>query len=194
MLPKYHPVSGAAGGTRTHNLRFTIPLLYQLSYSGASMLSAFALGIVMTFGVPMQIDARTILTDDKPIIGLRQPYSADLAFPISSKIQYTSTEGDAKEIVTPGSNPSKKTASMRGRVGIASWYRYKHCLCAASTEFKKGSRLMVTRLSNGKSITVIVNDYGPEEAMNRIIDLDSVAYKQLGPLGSGIMRVRIEQL
>ncbi len=82
-------------------------------------------------------------------------------------------------------------------VGSASWYGYKHCNCAASPDYPKGTRLLVTRVDKPeKSVIVKVNDYGPDRSQfpDRIIDLDKTAYKKLAPLGSGVIDVRVERL
>lgn len=76
--------------------------------------------------------------------------------------------------------------------GIASWYNYRKCLCAASRHYAKGTRLKVTRLKTGMSVIVTVNDYGPEEWTGRLIDLDAVAFKKIGSLGAGLVYVSVE--
>lgn len=75
-------------------------------------------------------------------------------------------------------------------VGHASWYAYKYCNCAASPDYPKGTELKVTNLENGKSVVVVVNDYGPNRSIfpERIIDLDKVAFQQIGSLGEGVLR------
>jgi len=80
--------------------------------------------------------------------------------------------------------------------GRASWYAYRGCLCAAHPYFPKGSLLRVTDSLSGKSIIVTVNDWGPNQQTHpgRIIDLDSVAYKQLASLGTGTLEVKVEKL
>lgn len=83
--------------------------------------------------------------------------------------------------------------------GEASWYKYKNCLCAASRDYPKNTRLKITNITEesknfDKSIIVKINDYGPEEWTGRIIDLDKKAYQQLGNLKGGIMNVRIEKI
>lgn len=83
--------------------------------------------------------------------------------------------------------------------GEASWYKYKNCLCAASRDYPKNTRLKITNITEDsknfdKSIIVKINDYGPEEWTGRIIDLDKKAYQQLGNLKGGIMYVRIEKI
>lgn len=83
--------------------------------------------------------------------------------------------------------------------GIASWYSYKDCPCAASRDYPKGTTLKVTNITEGsdnynKSVIVTINDYGPEEWTKRIIDLDKTAFQQIGNTKSGIMNVIIEQI
>jgi len=83
------------------------------------------------------------------------------------------------------------------RNGTATWYRYKRCPCAASPDFPKGTRLKVSLADNpAKSIIVKVNDWGPDRKLfpSRVIDLDSVAFKQLAPLSCGKVRVLVEPL
>ncbi len=82
-------------------------------------------------------------------------------------------------------------------VGSASWYRYRGCDCAASPDYPKDSLLRVTNLENEKSVFVKVNDYGPDRSVHpeRVIDLDSVAFRKLANLWEGIIqRVKVEEI
>jgi len=80
--------------------------------------------------------------------------------------------------------------------GRASWYAYKGCLCAAHPYFPKGSYIRATNLANGKSVIVRVNDWGPDQSVHpdRVLDLDSVAFKQLAPLSLGMIEIKAEKL
>jgi len=81
--------------------------------------------------------------------------------------------------------------------GYASWYAYKHCPCAASPDFPKGTLVRVTKLSDPvKSVVVKINDFGPERDLfpTRAIDLDKVAFAALASTGAGVMYVRVEPL
>ncbi len=81
--------------------------------------------------------------------------------------------------------------------GKASWYAYKGCDCAASPDYPKGSYLVVSRADDAaRSVTVRVNDFGPDRAVHpdRVIDLDSVAFKKLASLGAGVIDVRVRLL
>lgn len=82
-------------------------------------------------------------------------------------------------------------------VGAASWYRYKDCDCAASPDYPKGSYLVVASIDDPtKSVTVLVNDYGPDRAVHpdRVIDLDRIAFQKLASLGWGLIDVRVKLL
>lgn len=108
---------------------------------------------------------------------------------ISAKLQ-----GQSKSIILA------VFADVQTQDGIASYYNqsrykyfnYKNGNFAASRDYPKGTKLKVTRLKTGKSIIVTVNDYGPELKTNRVIDLDTYAFKQLGSLGSGLIYVKVE--
>lgn len=81
--------------------------------------------------------------------------------------------------------------------GTASWYAYKGCDCAASPDYPKGTFLVVTRADDPtRSVTVQVNDYGPDRSIfpDRVIDLDSVAFKKLASLGAGVIDVTVKLL
>jgi len=80
--------------------------------------------------------------------------------------------------------------------GKASWYAYKGCNCAASPDYPKGTYLVVSAVNSDKSVTVQVNDYGPDRSIHpdRVIDLDAVAFEQLAPLGAGIIEVVVKLL
>lgn len=80
--------------------------------------------------------------------------------------------------------------------GIASWYKWKNGNFAAFRHLPKRTTLKVTNISgsarHNKSVTVRVNDYGPEEWTGRLIDLDYYAYRQIGIPRGGVMPVRVE--
>lgn len=76
--------------------------------------------------------------------------------------------------------------------GIASWYAYQDCRCAASRHFQHGTLLTVTDIDSGASTIIEVNDYGPEEWTGRIIDLDVVAFEEISNKRKGLTNVRIE--
>ncbi len=93
------------------------------------------------------------------------------------------------------------------QTGIASWYgagfhggptasgeRYDmNDLTAAHPSLPFGTLLRVTNLRNGREVIVRVNNRGPY-VRNRILDLSKEAARQLGMVGSGLAKVRVEVL
>lgn len=84
--------------------------------------------------------------------------------------------------------------------GLASWYDWDGqvgaCrqplsgMYAAHRTLPCGTVVRVTNLANGRSVSVVIKDRGPYVG-GRIIDLNDEAYRQIAPLGSGTVRVRI---
>ena len=62
---------------------------------------------------------------------------------------------------------------------------------AASRELPLGSKVTVTNQGNGKSVEVIVNDRGPY-VDGRVIDLSTMAARQLDMIEEGVAPVRVE--
>lgn len=92
-------------------------------------------------------------------------------------------------------------------VGLASWYGGKHHggptasgerfnmrdLTAAHRRLSFGTRVRVTNLRNGKSVTVRINDRGPY-SRGRIIDLSWAAAREIDMIEAGVVKVRLEVL
>lgn len=62
---------------------------------------------------------------------------------------------------------------------------------AAHRTLRFGTKVMVTNKANGRSVEVTINDRGPY-AHGRTIDLSKGAAKEIGMLGSGVVRVEIQ--
>jgi rare lipoprotein A len=90
-------------------------------------------------------------------------------------------------------------------VGIASWYgpgydgkrtssgeRFdQDDLTAAHASWQFGTRVRVTYLGTGRSVVVRINDRFPNHK-GRVIDLSRAAARQIGLIGPGTGRVRLE--
>jgi len=63
-------------------------------------------------------------------------------------------------------------------------------LTAAHPTLPMGTRLLVTNLNNGRTVSVRVNDRGPT-VDGRILDLSYAAARELGAVGEGVVPVRI---
>jgi rare lipoprotein A len=104
------------------------------------------------------------------------------------------------------SNPAQPTASLLGEetVGYASWYGHPYhgrrtsngetydmnTMSAAHRTLPFDTVVKVSNLSNGKSVTVRINDRGPF-IKDRIIDLSYRAAKEIDMVGPGTARVSL---
>ncbi|MCG8544799.1 MAG: septal ring lytic transglycosylase RlpA family protein [Alphaproteobacteria bacterium] len=89
-------------------------------------------------------------------------------------------------------------------VGIASWYGKRfhgrttasgqvynmYAMTAAHRSLPFGTRVVVTNLSNGKSVNLVINDRGPF-IDGRVIDVSWAAARRLGFTQDGLTRVRV---
>ncbi len=89
--------------------------------------------------------------------------------------------------------------------GVASWYGYgfhgkktangetydMRAMTAAHKILPMNTYIRVTRLDNGREVTLRVNDRGPFVG-NRIVDLSQAGAEQLDMVGPGTARVRLE--
>jgi rare lipoprotein A len=79
--------------------------------------------------------------------------------------------------------------SEGGSVGVASYYGARG-MTAAHRTLPFGTRVQVTNLANGHSVTVRINDRGPF-VRGRSIDLSAGAARAIGMTGAGVARVRM---
>jgi rare lipoprotein A len=97
---------------------------------------------------------------------------------------------------------AKVSATTGGSVGIASFYKFDsktasgekfdpNELTAAHRTLPFGTRLRVTNLATGQSVTVRVNDRGPF-IPGRVIDVSHSAAETLGMIDTGIAKVKLE--
>ena len=107
-----------------------------------------------------------------------------------------------KHIRFATSPAAAKPAATDGSVGIASFYKYEsktasgeqfnpNELTAAHRTLPFGTRLRVTNLATGQSVTVRVNDRGPF-IPGRVVDVSRSAAETLGMIDRGITKVKLE--
>jgi rare lipoprotein A len=98
-------------------------------------------------------------------------------------------------------------SALADTVGVASFYGGSHhggptasgerfnqnAMTAAHRTYPMGTRVKVTNLSNGKAVMLRINDRGPF-IRGRIIDVSRGAAANLGFLGNGLAKVRVERV
>ena len=100
--------------------------------------------------------------------------------------------------------PSDAASVARGAKGLASFYtegqqtangeKYDPTeLTAAHRTLPFGTRLQVTNVATGRSVTVRVNDRGPF-VKGRVVDVSYSAAQALGMVNSGVANVKVDLL
>jgi rare lipoprotein A len=103
---------------------------------------------------------------------------------------------------TPFAPPKNAAETQVASQGLASFYTEgtqtasgekfdTHELTAAHPTLPFGTRLRVTNVATGRSVTVRVNDRGPYVA-GRTVDVSYAAAETLGMVGAGIAKVRLD--
>ena len=101
-----------------------------------------------------------------------------------------------------GPTATRPAAMTDGAVGVASFYKYEgrtangeqfnpRELTAAHRTLPFGTRLRVTDVATGQSVTVRVNDRGPF-IPGRVVDVSHSAAQVLGMVDRGIAKVKLE--
>ena len=103
---------------------------------------------------------------------------------------------------TPFASNKKAAATQVASHGIASFYTEgtktasgekfnTHELTAAHPTLPFGTRLRVTNVASGQSVTVRVNDRGPF-VRGRVVDVSYAAAETLGMVGGGVAKVKLD--
>lgn len=99
--------------------------------------------------------------------------------------------GDGEPVIVHKGKASFYGGSFHGRK-TASGERFdENKPTAASRALPLGTKVTVTNQDNGKSVEVIVNDRGPY-VDGRVIDLSTMAARQLDMIEDGVVPVRVE--
>jgi len=78
--------------------------------------------------------------------------------------------------------------------GWATWYRFGDKLTAASRRYPGGTKLRVVAVNSGRSVDVVINDYGPSILTGIDIDLNEPAFAAIAPLGAGKIKIKYYKL
>ncbi|GAB3350347.1 hypothetical protein GCM10027566_07530 [Arachidicoccus ginsenosidivorans] len=122
------------------------------------------------------------------------PLYGQLAPTKSKSVQVTKGAAGQKIVLGKATHYSRSLEGTKTAIGT----RYQnHKMTAASNFFKLRTWVKVTRLSNGRSVTVYINDrmHPSMASKGRVIDLSIAAAEALHFMGgAGITRVRVEEI
>lgn len=107
-----------------------------------------------------------------------------------------------------GKLSGESEGALNALFGMASWYSKSDPginlrtangeifddskLTCASWNFPFGTYLRVTHLTNGKAVLCRINDRGPAKRLNRLIDLTKESFREIAPLATGLIPVKVE--
>jgi len=93
--------------------------------------------------------------------------------------------------ITENGKASYYADKFEGRKTASGETFHQNGLTAAHRTLPFGTKVKVVNISNGKSVTVRVNDRGPF-SQGRVIDLSRKAAKRIGMLSTGVAVVEIK--
>jgi rare lipoprotein A len=139
---------------------------------------------------------QTAMVDRKPALAVRTPAMPPSPM-VSSVVRRPVVVARRHTPFTP-----RKDASAMQSYGLASFYQHGSRtangekfdpgkLTAAHRTLPFGTRLKVTDLSTGRSVTVRINDRGPFIA-GRIVDVSHGAAESLGMTARGLAKVKLD--
>lgn len=153
------------------------------------LLALFALAAFVTVGCGLQAAAR--------------PESTSSSAPSSKPSASRGQSSDGAQAKTK-SNKSRGTVltgkasyyhdSLAGRSTASGEPYNPRKLTAAHLKLPFGTMVRVTRVDNGKSVVVKVNDRGPYGGRGRIIDLSRRAAEEIDMIRAGVVDVEVEIL
>jgi rare lipoprotein A len=143
-------------------------------------------GIVLTAAMLSACAQSSVVSDKSAFHASSRSVASDRAAPVRTATLATPTE-HATETHSSGiaSFYSEGTRTASGeRFNAAD-------LTAAHPTLPFGTRLRVTNVTTGKSVTVRVNDRGPF-VRGRVVDVSYSAAESLGMIGRGVARVKLD--
>jgi len=143
-------------------------------------------GIVLTAAMLGACAQSSVVTDKSALHASSRSVAPDRASPPRAAMRTTPTE-QATETHSSG------IASYYSEgIRTASGERFNAAeLTAAHPTLPFGTRLRVTNVTTGKSVTVRVNDRGPF-VRGRVVDVSYSAAESLGMIGRGVARVKLD--
>ena len=140
----------------------------------------------------------SVVTKRSDLFGAGKPAPADnrrTAFVTNRRVTVASKPApfapDRNTAGTPGASQGLASFYTEGTRTASGESFDTHALTAAHPTLPFGTRLRVTNVASGRSVTVRVNDRGPF-APGRVVDVSYSAAEALGMVGGGIARVKLD--
>lgn len=180
-----------------------------MRYLVCAGLAALTLGLVQTGPAAAAASAWECMGPPASCVKAPGARKANAAFRATKSKKYVTAAGYTAKKKGNRKKPASYTYSgggysAGGSTGVASYYWQPqrvasggwfnpNAMTAAHKTLPFGTKVRVTHLGNGRSVTVTINDRGPY-VRGRIIDLSRAAASTIGMTGSGIARVSVAVL
>lgn len=122
-----------------------------------------------------------------PGAGVRVPWHGEVTIRVSTRRPAPKRKPVKKE--TPVAISPTVVNGTNYKIGVATWYDWHPGQCA-TWYLPKGTRLTVTDLTTGRSITCVITDR-EAAGSNRVVDLSESGFAELAPLSVGVLRVKV---
>jgi rare lipoprotein A len=162
--------------------------------------TARRLSFVALIGAALPACIQTTAVGDRPTAAAvsRQPSSQRVAAVTRQQYRVARSRRAARAQTARTQNARTQVASN----GVASFYSHGSRtasgekfnaseLTAAHRTLPFGTRVRVTNVATGRSVTVRVNDRGPF-VKGRVIDVSRAAAQSLGMVGQGVAKVKLD--
>jgi rare lipoprotein A len=192
------PISCA--GTRCAGIKANRTHLEPPSVSAAGVRSVTRLSAVILAAASLAACAQSsVVTGKSELLAARQQPSPERYRQASSVMKRRVVVARRHTPFTPNKNSAEKQVASGG---VASFYTEgtktangetfdTHELTAAHRTLPFGTRLRVTNVATGKSVTVRVNDRGPF-IPGRVVDVSYAAAESLGMVEGGVAKVKLD--
>jgi len=163
--------------------------------------------------VGITLSACTHVSEQMGSLAIRQPTATSETAPVrrqakaerprrAAKTQIAKAQSKTQSAEPKAARPKIATASQTTSDGLASFYSHGTRtasgerfnageMTAAHRTLPFGTRVRVTNVATGQSVTVRVNDRGPF-VKGRVIDLSHSAAESLGIVGRGVSPVKLD--
>jgi rare lipoprotein A len=170
-------------------------------FSSAGIRQAFRLFAVAAMAAMLAACAQSSMVSQKPVALAASPRTSPAPERTATFVTHRHVAAVAKKDVPPATNrqaPDTQNASH----GLASFYSHGSAtasgerfnareLTAAHRTLPFGTRVRVTNLVTGRSVTVRINDRGPF-VPGRVVDVSSAAAESLGMVEQGVAKVKLD--
>lgn len=148
--------------------------------------------LMLLFAVSAQAETKKLYGVKGPKLAYQKPYKQAETYVVKG-VTYSTTPTDKAKNYSREGTASFYHKKFNGRKTANGEIYNENLYTAAHKTLPLNSYALVTNLRNNRKVIVRINDRGPF-IKGRIIDLSRAAAGEIGAIGSGLAKVRVEAL